>query len=159
MSRYKIKIILFILILVLIKTNIVFAGNFLTENTTLSFTTALVPPHGEPVIGDRVARYRLNSDYTLSFKYLQYEGKATLWLTQKWHLSSEVGHGIEAWKNSDWGFDKSRVSLNHILYFGKETWSVRPFAENYQPINGSSWGGVGTFGNYYLIGVKIIQAW
>jgi len=125
-------------------------GYGLEYNVNWNFTFA--PPHHEPVVGNRVARYRLYVEPEIHTKYADFSLISQTWFRQKWQPSVLVGHGIEAWKNSDWGFDDTKTSVTFRTIMSPfEDKRVGLFVEYYMPLSRTTWGGHGMETNYYLL--------
>jgi len=128
------------------------AGPWAKEHTSLEYNFAFVPPHNEPVVGDKVARYRAQISPSLTTKWFRYHLDINAWLVNTWQSRDVVGNDWEAWRKSDWGVEDVRLSLLHRFSVGPE--KVGLFVENYQPIDRHSWGGQGMERHYYwLVGV------
>ena len=125
------------------------ADNWFTDHTSLNYNLTFSPPHNEPVVGNQVARYRLQLNPEITFKYARYDLEFDVWGTNQWRNGSTVGNGSEAWDNSDWSIDKYRLSLTHKVHLGPETLHI--FTEYYMPIDRKSWGGHGMETNYYWL--------
>jgi hypothetical protein len=74
----------------------------------LEFNTTFAPPHNEPVIGDKVARYRIQVTPSLQWGIVEFRLKSNWWGVNTWQHPSIVGHGYEAWENSDWSVEEWR---------------------------------------------------
>ena len=121
----------------------------------LEISATFAPPHNEPVVGDRVARYRLQAELDLRWWRLQWQPKVTAWGVNRWRPTDVVGHGIpQAWENSDWSVEKWRISHTQSL----SLWLTDALAlttEYYMPVDRKSWGGHGLERHYYwLVGAK-----
>lgn len=79
---------------------------------------AFTPPHNEPIVGDKVARYKAEGDAGLRLWRFVLDGNVKVWFLQGWRPPEVVGHGIpDAWRGSDWGFDSARLDYNLKLGF------------------------------------------
>lgn len=102
--------------------------------TRLDFSLGFAPPHNEPVIGvvdAKVARYKLEANGGLRFwKRVTFDAAAKFWFLQDWRPGEVVGHGFpDAWRGSDWNFD--RVRLDYNLQLGVDILGpVQAFVEN-----------------------------
>jgi hypothetical protein len=118
---------------------------------SLKWNATLSPPHNEPVVGNRVARYRLQVAPHLDTRWLRYKLQANAWGVNRWQLTDVVGSGLEAWSGSDWSVEEWRFSLLHRIEVGPKYLGL--FMEGYMPIDRFSWGGHGMERHYYwLIG-------
>lgn len=117
---------------------------------SLRWNATFAPPHNEPVVGDRVARYRLHIEPGIEFKFLRYRLAINAWGVNHWRTSDTVGHGFpEAWEGSDWSVEEWRTSTTHRLELGPG-W-LHFFTEYYLPLDRKSWGGHGMETNYYWL--------
>ncbi len=140
-------------ILLLLIPSAALASSWLTEHTGVRYNLTLSPPHNEPVVGDKVARYRLQIKPSVQFKYLRNEVQIDLWGCQTWRTPSQVGHGIpDAWQNSDWDIETVRVGITERMEIGPQR--LHGFTEYYIPVDRRAWGGHGMERHYYwLIGI------
>ena len=77
----------------------------------LELSAQFAPPHNEPVIGNRVARYRIQITPTLDWGIVHYRIEANAWGVNIWQRPNVVGHGVpEAWENSDWSVEEWRYT-------------------------------------------------
>jgi len=74
-------------------------------------SAAFVPPHNEPIVQDMVARYKAEADGSVRFwKRFTFDANMKVWFLQEWRTPDRVGHGFpEAWKGSDWNFERARM--------------------------------------------------
>lgn len=142
------KFMVFLLLLVLVSPFVVLA-----DQSTLDWSLTFAPPHNEPVIGDKVARYRLQLHPEWSSKFVRFSPEINAWGVNTWQTSDVVGHGVpDAWENSDWSVETVRISMTTRVELGPE--SIHLYAEHYMPINRESWGGHGLEQNvYFLLGI------
>lgn len=117
--------------------------------TVLTWNLTFAPPHNEPVVGDRVARYRLYLDPEWRGEYVRFATPITIWGVNTWQPSKVVGHGSEAWSNSDWSVEKVRVAITPRLEIGSQR--LHFYTEYYMPLNRKSWGGHGLERHYYWL--------
>jgi hypothetical protein len=89
---------------------IALTSNAFAISGNLKINTAFAPPHNEPVIGDMVARYRVQVSPSLDWGHVSYKLDINYWGVQRWQTPDVVGHGIEAWENSDWSVDEWRYT-------------------------------------------------
>lgn len=119
-----------------------------------TFDATFAPPHNEPVVGDRVARYRVQLAGDVRWWRFQWEPKLTAWGVNQWRSGATIGNGGDAWDNSDYSVDKWRVSHTQNL----NVWVTDHLAlttEYYMPIDRKDWGGHGLESNYYwLVGFR-----
>lgn len=114
----------------------------------LSYSATFAPPHNEPVVGNMVARYRLQLEPSVEWEWLRYKLTATAWGCNEWR--SDPGNGFpDAWEGSDWSVTEWRYSLTHRATVGPKRLGL--FVENYMPLNRNSWGGHGMERHYYLL--------
>lgn len=86
--------------------------------TRFEVSAAFTPPHNEPIVGNKVARYKVEGDAGLRLWRFTLDGNAKVWFLQDWRTPEVVGHGIpDAWRGSDWGFDAARLDYNAKLGF------------------------------------------
>lgn len=108
------------------------------------------PPHNEPVVGDRVARYRSEATAVLRWGKLEWQPKLTAWGVQKWQPTDIVGHGNDAWRNSDFGIETIRWSHTQTVKYHM-TDSFALSSEYYMPLYRDTWGGHGLERHYYWL--------
>ena len=77
-------------------------------------SAAFTIPHNEPIIQDMVARYKLEADGGIRFwKRVTFDVNTKIWFLQNWRTPDVVGHGFpDAWKGSDWNFERARIDYN-----------------------------------------------
>lgn len=125
------------------------------ELEDLVIDVMMAPPHNEPVVGDKVARYRSEMKASVRWGRLQWEPKITAWGLNTWRATNRIGNGTNAWKNSDYSIEKVRVSHTQNL----SLWLTDNFAmttEYYMPLDRKSWGGHGLERHYYwLVGFEL----
>lgn len=120
----------------------------------LEVSAEFVPPHNEPVIGDRVARYRAELTSSISWGRIQWEPKITAWGVNKWRSTATIGNGADAWRNSDYSVETWRVSHTQNLSIWL-TDNVAVTTEYYMPLKRKEWGGHGLECHYYwMVGFK-----
>ncbi len=86
--------------------------------TRLEVSAAFTPPHNEPVIGNYVARYKVEGDAAIRAWRFTLDGNVKAWFLQNWRTPEVVGHGFpDAWRGSDWGFHSVRLDYNVKLGF------------------------------------------
>jgi hypothetical protein len=148
----------------LFSTFLIFACLFATGHPTraleppnleqVELEVALAPPHNEPVVGDKVARYRAELKGDVCWGRLQWEPKITAWGVNTWRSTDRIGHGWNAWQNSDYSIEKVRVSHTQNLSFWLND-NIALTTEYYMPLNRKSWGGHGLERHYYwLVGFR-----
>jgi hypothetical protein len=113
----------------------------------------LQPPHHEPIVGNRVARYRVEAEPVVEWGKLETSLKLTSWGAQRWNR--DIGHGTDAWEESDWSVEEWRQAFTHTA----TVWimpKLGVYSEYYQPIDRhEKWPGKGQETNYYwLVGIK-----
>jgi len=161
MHKYKNKDIeMYKQLIVLLATLLLtFGVLLLTSNNALSFdydlsmkySLTFAPPHNEPVVGNRVARYRISATPKFDTKYLTTELQIDAWGVQRWRPTSVIGNGKEAWENSDWGVEEWRVGFtNRVWVWPFETRKIGIFTEHYFPQR-KNWGRHGMETNYYWL--------
>lgn len=128
------------------------------EDYTLGveYTGAIAPPHHEPVVGARVARYRYTLAPYASTKWAEARLTLTGWGLQKWRPSSVVGHGIDAYRNSDYSIERLRHSVRlDVSIYPTADKKFGLYSEFYKPLDRHSWPGHGHLTAYYwLVGFK-----
>lgn len=79
-----------------------FAG--MAQITDANVGVLFTIPHNEPVINDKVARYRLDHNIGVKlFNFVKINYKGDLWAVNTWRTPEVVGHGFpDAWRGSDW---------------------------------------------------------
>jgi len=90
----------------------------------LDFAVAFAPPHNEPIVGDKVARYKLEGNGGLLIGPVTFDVNAELWGLNQWDSPNAVGHGFpDAWRNSRWGVETARLDWTMTLgyYLTKKT--------------------------------------
>ena len=118
----------------------------------LGWNAAMAPPHNEPVVGNKVARYRLQVKPSVEFKYFRYSLQVDAWGVNKWQPSSVVGHWPDSISGSDWSVEEWRVATTHRAEVGP--YKVHAYIEYYMPLDRHNWGGHGMERHYYtLIGI------
>lgn len=96
----------------------VVAHGYGAELTAAEVSLAFTPPHNEPVIGDYVARYKIEGNAGVRVWRFTLDTDVKAWFLQDWRPPNVVGHGFPtAWRNSDWGFEKARIDYNAKLGF------------------------------------------
>jgi hypothetical protein len=122
---------------------------------SLHWNATTVPVNHEPVVGNLVARYRLQLEPRLDWGRLHYHLQANAWGGQKWRPRHTLGEGFfEKYRNSDWSVETWRFSLLHRVHFDLFGDRLQLFSEYYKPIRRHEWGGHGMERHYYwLIGV------
>jgi hypothetical protein len=120
-------------LLILLVTLPVFAADvdYFPKVERLEVSAAFTPPHNEPVVQDMVARYKAELDTNIRFlKRFTFDTNAKLWFLQNWRTGEVVGHGFpEAWRNSDWNFE--RVRLDYNLKLGVDIYGpIQAFVEH-----------------------------
>jgi hypothetical protein len=115
----------------------------------LQWNATFAPPHNDPVVGDRVARYRVQVEPNLEIGWLRYRLRFNAWGVNRWQSVDKVGGGLDSWSNSDWSVEKWRLSLLHQAEFGPK--SIHLFVEYYQPIDSNDWKGHGLETHYYML--------
>lgn len=128
------------------------AGSWIDGTSTFVWNLTVAPPHNEPVIGDKVARYRLQLHPEYATTYFRVSPEINVWGVNTWQPSDVVGHGWEAWQNSDWSVEEFRTSVTTRAEIGPK--ALHFYTEYYWPIDRKSWGGHGLERHYYwLVGV------
>jgi len=120
--------------------------------THLDWNAAFAPPHNEPVVGNKVARYRLQLEPQVKLSCLRLTGQVNIWAVNTW--TSRDSHESKSWKHDDWSIEDLRYTFKVRGDIGPEKLSL--FTEYYQPINSADWGkGATSFGSYWwLVGVS-----
>jgi len=122
---------------------------------SLELSATMAPPHNEPVVGDRVARYRAELTTDVRWGCLQWEPKLTAWGVNQWRSTADIGNGSDAWENSDYSIEKWRVSHTQNLSLWLTDYAALT-TEYYMPLDRKSWGGHGLERHYYwLVGFKL----
>lgn len=118
----------------------------------LDYSAAFVPPHNEPVVGNKVARYRLTLEPELTWGRLTVNPDLTAWGVNTWTPSDS--HASPSWIDDDWSVEEWRLSF-------KPQVSVRIidrlsiFTEFYTPVGDWTRKGAGSFESYWwVVGVK-----
>lgn len=119
----------------------------------LGWNAAFVPPHNEPVVGNKVARYRFQFKPIIETKWLEYNGEFSAWGVNTW--TSPNSHISSSWSHDNWNIEEVRYTTKHIVYLGQNK-SLRVYSEFYQPINSADWGkGGSSMGDYWwLVGLS-----
>jgi len=144
------KFLLTVLILFTVLVTPVHAAPFL-EHTHLDWNLTAVPPHNEPVVGNKVARYRLQLEPQIEYKFFRAEAQLNAWAVNTWkpkHMQAST-----AWKDDDWTVEEIRYTTKFRVEVGPKPLAL--FMEYYQPIN-DGWGkGASSFGSYWwLVGIS-----
>lgn len=124
------------------------------DGFSLRWNATFAPVNHEPVVGNLVARYRLQATPQIDYKRLHYAAELTLWGAQKWRPRHMLGSGfVEKYENSDWNVQEWRTSIKHRLTIDLYRDRFGIFAEYYIPINRhTDWGpGNDSLKNYYLL--------
>ena len=88
----------------------------LSACTHLDLSAGLVPPHNEPILGDRIARYKAEIEAGAEWKRLTLDLDTKLWGLNQWQRN--IGSGWDAWENTEWGgLDGYRWETNAKLGF------------------------------------------
>ncbi|MEZ4599175.1 MAG: hypothetical protein R2940_05245 [Syntrophotaleaceae bacterium] len=124
-------------------------GGWFTDHTNLEYNITFAPPHNEPVVGDRVARYRVQLRPSVEFKYFRYNLKIDAWACNTWQSNDVIGNGGDAWDNSDYSIEKWRIGFTHRAEAGPKI--IHLFTEYYVPYDNDSWGGHGMERHYYWL--------
>jgi hypothetical protein len=75
-------------------------------------------PHNEPVVDDKVARYRLTGRIEVDLWRFRGEYEGILWGLNTWKTPDQVGHGFpDAWRGSDWNIERFKFYQNSALMF------------------------------------------
>jgi len=86
-------------------------------------------PHNEPVVDDKVARYRLTGKIEVDLWRFRGEYEGVLWGLNTWRTPDQVGHGFpDAWKGSDWNIERFKYYQNTAAMFditGKKNLWIR----------------------------------
>jgi len=78
--------------------------------TRLEVGMTFAPPHNEPVVGEHVARYKIEGDAGIRIWKINVDGNAKVWFLNPWDSPDVVGHGFPtAWRNSRWGAESIRL--------------------------------------------------
>ena len=123
---------------------------------SLKYNLTTVPVNHEPIVGDKVARYRLQITPVMQIGRLSHEVQTNIWGVNKWRPRSMLGQGVvEKYSNSDWTIENYRVSLMHTTKFDLVDKRIQLFSEYYYPIDRHSWGSNPSMRHYYwLIGIS-----
>lgn len=137
-----------ILLVLLLVPTLVAGADF-----SLGYNATFVPPHHEPVVGDRVARYRLQLVPMMESRWFDFTGNFNIWGVNEWQDSQTAGDG---WGDADWSIDKWRYSaMYQVTFYPFDTKTIGLFTEYYRPFHRHSWGGHGMERHYYwLIGLS-----
>ena len=105
-------------ILILLAGMLIAPPVFALDLERLEVSAAFTPPHNEPIVQDMVARYKVEADGSIRFwTRFTFDANAKIWFLQEWRTPDRVGHGFpEAWKGSDWNFERAR--LDYTLKLG-----------------------------------------
>jgi hypothetical protein len=147
-------------IVLLISTFVLFAGSCFADAARAAgpefhgdYSLMFVPPKHEPVIGDKVARYRAEIMPSVLWGDVEIAAKLTAWGVQPWERGA-VGDPAQ-WADRDWEVEEWRYA--YTLY---GTYRINKhvgiYTEYYKPINSESWGrSYGNESNYsWLVGVR-----
>jgi hypothetical protein len=132
-----------LILILLLMPSLVFAG------PTLEWNATFVPPHHEPVVGDKVARYRLQVIPGYEMEYFRISLQLDAWGVQTWQPSSVVGHNWQAYENSDWSVEEWRLGTTTRAEAGPD--KLHFYTEYYMPIDRKTWGGHGMERHYYWL--------
>jgi len=142
-----VRLLLFILLLL--------PMNVYAIDWSLKYNLTTVPVNHEPVVGDKVARYRLQITPAVQIGRLSHEVQTNIWGVNTWRPRSMLGQGfVEKYENSDWTIENYRVSLMHTTKFDLIDKRLQLFSEYYYPIDRHSWGGMSLRHYYWLIGIS-----
>ena len=102
------------------------------EISRLELSAAFTPPHNEPIIQDKIARYKLEGDFGFRYWRIDLDVNTKVWFLNDWQTPDEVGHGFPtAWENTNWNFNGSRLDFNVKL--GMRVYDrLQVFVEHYQ---------------------------
>ena len=122
-----------------------------TPTAHLNYSAAFVPPHHEPIVNG-VARYKVTAEPVIVVDKLRVGAEFTGWGSQTWQNSNTVGHGFDAWGNSDWSVEEWTKSVTY-----KVDYAITPkfglYSEYYVPLG--EWRGHGLGTDYWwLVGIK-----
>jgi len=118
----------------------------------LTWSAGFVPPHNEPVVGNKVARYRttIGAELTQGWFYLNPE--LTFWHVNTWTPANT--HVTSSWEHDDWSIEGTRPTLDLNLEIGPET-MPHLYSEYFAPLGNWSQRGAGSFSSYWwIIGIK-----
>lgn len=116
-----------------------------------SIQATFAPPHNEPVVGDRVARYRLRAEQAIDWGAFSLNGQYTAWGVQPWQRPHVVGHGLDAWENSHWGVEQWRSEWSYQIRYRPMT-HFNFFVEH----RNTDWSDVSPQGSYWnLFGIEV----
>ena len=76
------------------------------------------PPHNEPIINDRIARYKVEGNIGYDIGRLDLDLAIKAWGLNKWQRG--IGSGWKSWQNTDWGLEKIR--LDCTMGLGIRVW-------------------------------------
>jgi len=117
----------------------------------LNYSAAFVPPHNEPVVGNKVARYRIEMAPEIRFQYLQVSPTLTLWGVNTWVPRDQ--QLSNRWRDDDWSVEEVRPTFNLGIGLGPER--LQLFSEYFAPLGNWSQRGAGSFSSYWwLVGVR-----
>jgi len=140
----------FIITGILIVIGMCFSSPVKAVEYHLEWSAGFFQPHGEAVVGAYVARYQGKIKPSIEFDNFRLSSELTAWGLQTWQPSSVVGHGLDAWGNSDWTVEEWRYSALSRLEVGPD--KIFVFIENYMPFDRHDWKGHGHLDNYYWLG-------
>lgn len=122
------------------------------EVFSLHWNATFVPVNHEPVVGNLVARYRIQLEPRIDYKRFHYVAEMKAWGGQKWRNRSLLGDGfVEKYRNSDWSVETWRFAILHRLTFDLFGDRLGIYTEYYMPQDRHSWGGHGMERHYYLL--------
>ena len=143
--------IFFVSLLVLMLAAVMLPSSCSALNLDLTYSAAFVPPHNEPVIGNKVARYRATVGADLHNDRLRVQPELLVWGVNTWQ--SGGSQKSSSWFDDDWSIEDVRPAFNLELDFGPE--NLHLYSEYYTPIGDWSRKGAGSFESYWwLVGVR-----
>lgn len=115
----------------------------------LSVDATFAPPHNEPVIGNKVARYRVRLLHNITWEKLEWEGQYFFWGVSTWRHPSTIDDGFPAaWEDSDWSVEEWRLTQIHRVSYRTST-HVDLFVEHKREQEFP-----GNRSYYYLVGIR-----
>jgi hypothetical protein len=128
----------------------------LAQEAHINWQLAYSPPGGDIVAGGKIARYVLEVEQVVRYKYVQLSVLAQGYGVTDWVTKETRGHGMDKFKGSyAWAVDSWRFAVTPRLEVGTE--KINFFIENYAPIDRHGvWSdGHGQATEYYwLLGVS-----
>lgn len=118
----------------------------------LTYSAGFVPPHNEPVVGNKVARYRTQVGLDLEQGWLHLAPELTFWHVNTWVPPDQ--QLSNRWRDDDWSIEETRPTMLLNIDIGPKD-SPKLFSEYFAPLGNWSHSGSRNFSSYWwIVGVR-----